>query len=95
MAAPLLTDAELSAALDSLPGWSRVGSALTRTYRFGGFPASIAFVVRCAFPAEALDHHPDLDVRYDTVVVTLSTHSAGGITGLDVELARRLDAIAG
>lgn len=96
--ATLLSDAELSAALARLPAWQRhsspAGPAITRTFTFAGFPESIAFVVRAAFPSEALDHHPDLDVRYNRVVVVLATHSKGGVTDLDITLAERLEAIA-
>jgi 4a-hydroxytetrahydrobiopterin dehydratase len=96
--ATLLSDADLSAALTRLSGWQRhatpAGPAIARTFTFRGFPESIAFVVRAAFPSEALDHHPDLDVRYNRVVVVLATHSMGGVTDLDITLAGHLDAIA-
>lgn len=92
--ATLLAPADLAAALTRLPQWAQVGAQITRTFQFAGFPDSIAFVTRVAFPAEAMDHHPDLDIRYNRVVVTLSTHSMGGVTDLDVTLAERIDAIA-
>lgn len=92
--ATLLSPTELASALTRLPQWTQSGAQITRTFQFAGFPDSIAFVTRVAFPAEAMDHHPDLDIRYNRVVVTLSTHSAGGITDLDVALAARIDAIA-
>lgn len=92
--ATLLSPADLTAALATLSGWSEAGAQITRTFQFAGFPDSIAFVTRVAFPAEAMDHHPDLDIRYNRVIVTLSTHSKGGVTDLDVTLARSIDAIA-
>lgn len=90
----LLDDPTLDAALADLPGWSRAGRAITRTFEFATFPDAIAFVTRVAFPAERMDHHPDLDVRYTKVVVTLATHSMGGVTDLDLELARVLQRLA-
>ncbi|MDX2182553.1 MAG: 4a-hydroxytetrahydrobiopterin dehydratase [Gemmatimonadaceae bacterium] len=93
MRPPLLPDADLDAALRTLDGWHRAGTAITRTVEFPGFPDAIAFVTRLAFAAEALDHHPDLDIRYAKVTVTLSTHSAGGVTALDVQLATTVNAL--
>lgn len=90
----LLSDDEIRAGLADLPGWERVGGALTRRYRLDGFPAAVAFVVRVAFPAEAADHHPDLDIRYDSVRVSLSSHSEGGVTAKDLDLARAIEALA-
>ncbi len=86
----LLTDSEIAAGLADLGGWNREGNALRRTFGFAGFPEAVAFVDRLVEPAEELDHHPDVDLRYNRVIVTLSTHSAGGITALDLELARRI-----
>ncbi len=82
-----LTDTEAAERLATLPEWARSGDTLTRTFTFKGFPEAVAFVDRIVAPAEALDHHPDLDLRYNRVIVTLSTHSAGGLTRLDFELA--------
>jgi 4a-hydroxytetrahydrobiopterin dehydratase len=67
------------------------GKALRRTYRFPNFRAAIAFVSFVAELAEAADHHPDIDVRYSKVTLTLSTHSAGGVTEKDFELIREID----
>ncbi|MFN9576425.1 MAG: 4a-hydroxytetrahydrobiopterin dehydratase [Gemmatimonadota bacterium] len=91
--ATLLAPDALATALGSLPGWTQAGAQITRSFRFASFPDSVAFVTRVAFAAEAMDHQPDLDIRYDRVIVTLSTHSAGGVTDLDVALARQIDAI--
>ena len=86
----LLTDTEVAAGLANLPGWSLDGKSLRRTFSFKGFPEAVAFIQGLVAPAEALDHHPDVDVRYNKVTVTLSTHSAGGLTALDLELAGRI-----
>ena len=89
-----LTDGEMAQELATLPGWSRAGDALTRTFAFPAFMDAIAFVNRVAHAAEAADHHPDLDVRYRLVTCTLSTHDAGGVTRADVRLAREIDRLA-
>ena len=91
---PRLSDAEIHAALSSLPGWKHDGNALVRQYTFAGFPDAIAFVTRLAFDAEAADHHPDLAVSYKRVTVTWSTHSDGGVTDKDVRGAQQADAAA-
>lgn len=85
-----LTDDEIAAGLAKLPGWTREGDTLRRTFAFSGFPEAVAFIQRLIAPAEAMDHHPDVDLRYNKVTVALSTHSAGGITALDLELAGRI-----
>lgn len=90
----LLTETEIAAALDSLPGWSRSGDALTRTVRAASFPAGIELVRRVAEAAETANHHPDIDIRWRNVTFTLSTHSVGGLTALDVALAREIDRLA-
>ena len=88
---PLADDA-IEAALASLPGWTRDGDRLVKTYRFGGFREAVAFIVRLAFEAEAMDHHPELTNVYDRVTLALNTHDAGNrITAMDVELARRIE----
>jgi 4a-hydroxytetrahydrobiopterin dehydratase len=88
-----LSDAEINAALAALPGWSREGDEIVKTFDCGSFPGAIAFVVRVAFFAEQADHHPDLDVRWKRVRVALSTHDAGGLTAKDFELAREIEGI--
>jgi 4a-hydroxytetrahydrobiopterin dehydratase len=87
----LLSDADLASALSSLSGWERVGDEIVKTYERPAFADAIAFVVRIGFLAEAADHHPDLDIRWRKVKVALTTHDAGGLTDLDVELARRIE----
>ncbi|HEX2047381.1 MAG TPA: 4a-hydroxytetrahydrobiopterin dehydratase [Acidimicrobiales bacterium] len=89
-----LSDQEIASALEGLPGWERAGDAITKQYRFDGFPDAVAFVVRISYEAEAADHHPDLDIRYNRVTVALSTHSEGGITAKDLDLARTVEGLA-
>lgn len=90
-----LSDDEVTEALGALRGWSREGNAIVKEFRFSGFDDSIGFVVRLGIRAEAADHHPDIDVRYNRVRVALSTHSEGGITDKDIALASEADAIVG
>jgi 4a-hydroxytetrahydrobiopterin dehydratase len=85
--AQLLDDAAIATALAELPGWERDGDALVRTAKLASFPAAIAVVDRVAEIAEERDHHPDIDIRWRTLVFRCSTHSKGGITDLDVALA--------
>lgn len=87
----ILTDAEVAAALRDLPAWTRDGDAIRREVTLRDFGAAMAFVNRVASVAEAANHHPDIDIRWNRVALTLSTHSAGGITSNDVALARRID----
>jgi 4a-hydroxytetrahydrobiopterin dehydratase len=70
-----------------MDGWDERDNALERTFEFDSFPAAIAFVDRLAEAAEAANHHPDIDIRYRRVTVRWTTHSAGGITGRDREMA--------
>lgn len=70
--------------------WS-VSDVLSATFEFDDFAGSLAFVDKIGAEAESMNHHPDIDIRWNKVVLTLSTHDAGGITQLDVELARRAD----
>ncbi|HEU4534909.1 MAG TPA: 4a-hydroxytetrahydrobiopterin dehydratase [Polyangiaceae bacterium] len=89
-----LDDAALAAWLGSHEGWERQGDELAKAYRFGEYAAGVAFAVRVAFAAEKADHHPDLLVSYGRVEVRLSTHDAGGLTRLDLELAEACDALS-
>ena len=82
---------EIDRQLGELPGWSGDGSSLRRSVSFPDFPAAIRAVDDIAVLAEAMDHHPDIDIRWRTLHLALSTHSAGGVTQLDVELAHRID----
>ncbi|ANY05992.1 4a-hydroxytetrahydrobiopterin dehydratase [Pseudonocardia sp. HH130630-07] len=90
MATPLLTDDEIAAALQKLPGWERDGATIVRTATLPDFVAAVSVVDRVAEDAEAADHHPDIDIRYDTVTFRLSTHSEGGLTAKDTDLAAQI-----
>lgn len=75
--------------------WSLAGQAISRTFVFGGFPEAIAFVTECSFAAEAADHHPDIDIRWNKVTVCLTTHSVEALTAKDTGLAAAFDRIYG
>ena len=78
-------------ALADLEDWQLEGDAITKTYRFHDFVASVDFVNAVAEAAEGMQHHPDIDIRYNKVTLTLSTHEAGGLTRNDFDLAREAD----
>jgi 4a-hydroxytetrahydrobiopterin dehydratase len=88
-----LSDIAIQRELGSLAGWSRRGDVITKTFQFRNFLSGIDFVVAIARVAEAADHHPDIDIRYTKIVCTLSTHSAGGITQKDLDMARQIDGV--
>jgi len=89
-----LGDSEIEARLAEYPGWERNGSAMRKSYKRGDFVGSVNFVRSLVEPAEAMHHHPDLAISWDTVTVSLSTHSDGGITEADFELAAKIDTLA-
>ncbi len=89
-----LSDIEIQAGLKKLSGWSREGDAIVKRYTFPAFAAGVRFVDRVAVLADAADHHPDIDIRWTTVTMRLSTHSAGGITAKDLALAGAIDQAA-
>ncbi|REE99148.1 4a-hydroxytetrahydrobiopterin dehydratase [Thermomonospora umbrina] len=88
----LLDDGAVAAELAAAPGWERDGDAIVRTVELADFRAAMDFVNRVAGLAEAADHHPDITIRWNKVTLTLSTHSAGGLTRKDFDLARSIDA---
>ncbi|HVQ87575.1 MAG TPA: 4a-hydroxytetrahydrobiopterin dehydratase [Actinomycetes bacterium] len=90
----LLDDAELVRLLSELPGWERAGESIHRSLKAPDFPTAIRIVDEIAVDAEEMNHHPDIDIRWRNLDLTLSTHSAGGLTQLDIELAHRISAIA-
>jgi 4a-hydroxytetrahydrobiopterin dehydratase len=90
-----LLDEEVEQWLRSFPEWERHDDEISKRFERNSFADAIAFVVRIGFLAEAADHHPDLDIRWRTVAVTLTTHDAGGLTRLDLELAASIDGVAG
>jgi 4a-hydroxytetrahydrobiopterin dehydratase len=89
-----LSTQEIQAGLAKLPGWTLKGAAIGKTFRFTSFRAAIGFVDKVADIAEAADHHPDIDVRFDRVTLSLSTHSAGGLTERDLALAAEIETVA-
>ncbi len=90
-----LTDDEITRGLASRQGWERVGDEIRRSFSRASFADAIALVVRIGFLAEAADHHPDLDIRWRTVNVALTSHDAGGLTQRDLDLAAQIDDAAG
>ncbi len=87
----VLSPAQIAERLDSLPGWTTNNGWMIRTYRTRGWPTTLMLVNAIGFAAEAADHHPDLEVSWSRVVVRLQTHSAGGVTSKDTELARVIE----
>jgi 4a-hydroxytetrahydrobiopterin dehydratase len=92
---PVLTDEQVDAAAESLDGWERVDGALRRSVKFGAFLDGIDAVRRVAEHAEREDHHPDIDIRWRTVTFALVTHSEGGITDKDVQMAAQINEVLG
>ena len=90
-----LSSDEVNQRLNDLPGWTAEGDTIVKEFGLPGFPEAIAFVVQLGFAAEAANHHPDLDIRYNKVRVALSTHSEGGVTDKDFSLAGAAEEIAG
>jgi 4a-hydroxytetrahydrobiopterin dehydratase len=89
-----LSDEEIEESLSGLHGWAREGDAIERDFKLEDFKGSVGFVNRLTPVAEEMNHHPDLAVSWDTVTVTVTTHSEGGLTANDFELARRIEALA-
>jgi 4a-hydroxytetrahydrobiopterin dehydratase len=87
----LLTPAQITGALEERPLWKQAGDTIQRTYAFVDFVTGIEFVRAVAAIAEEVQHHPDIDIRWNQVTLTLSTHDSGGLTALDFEVAGRCD----
>ena len=90
-----LGDEQVEEKLAELDGWKRDGDSITKTFDRGDFVGSVKFVDSLVEPAEEMGHHPDVSISWDTVEVTITTHSEGGLTRSDFELAQRIDALAG
>jgi 4a-hydroxytetrahydrobiopterin dehydratase len=89
-----LAPAKIQAALADLPGWTFKRDALAKTFQFKNFREAMGFMVRAAFEAEAMNHHPEWTNVYNRVAVRLNTHDAGGkVTAKDVELAGRIEKV--
>ncbi|HZD93327.1 MAG TPA: 4a-hydroxytetrahydrobiopterin dehydratase [Candidatus Sulfotelmatobacter sp.] len=91
----VLTDTEIQQALDSLQGWQRNGMAIQRIFRFPDFKTAMQFVNKVADAAEQANHHPDIDIRYNTVTMALVSHDSGGVTQRDVSMAGVINKIGG
>ena len=94
----LLTDSEVSQQLEGLPNWRRAEGeepAITAEYELTDFVAALDFVNRVGHEAELMNHHPDIDIRWNKVTLVLSTHSEGGLTPNDIELAHRINEVVG
>ena len=89
-----LSDDDVQKALEGLPGWQRDTDHIVRDYELPTFPAVIELVQAIADLAEAANHHPDLDIRYNRLHVALTTHDQGGITQRDIDLAQKIETTA-
>jgi 4a-hydroxytetrahydrobiopterin dehydratase len=89
----LLTEAEIAPRLAEVPRWTRIGSAITRSWEFEDFAEALAFINKVGALAEAMNHHPDIVNSWNKVTLTLTTHDRGGLTDLDFELAKKIDAL--
>jgi len=89
-----MADAEIDARLAEHPGWEREGAAIRKSFKRGDFVGSVNFLRSLVGPAEEMNHHPDVEISWDTVTVSLCTHSDGGITAADFELAGKIDSLA-
>lgn len=89
-----LGDAEIEERLSGLSGWRRSGEAIEKEFKREDFVGSVRFVDSLVEPAEEMNHHPDVSISWDTVTVTLSSHSEGGLTAADFELAAKIDTLA-
>ena len=90
----LLTEDEIAAQLAGLPGWARTGGSIAATFTRADFRDSLLFVGMVGYLAEAAGHHPDVAISWNKVTLTLSTHSAGGLTGADFALAEKISGLA-
>lgn len=88
---PVLQKRDVDAQLEELTGWKRHGDEIRKKYEFASFAESMSFVNRVAALAEAADHHPDIEIKYNRVKLALSTHSEGGVTEKDLGLAGQID----
>jgi 4a-hydroxytetrahydrobiopterin dehydratase len=90
----VLTETEIDQALTSLSGWQKKGEAIQRVFRFPDFKAAMKFVNKVADAAEQANHHPDIDIRYNTITLALVSHDSGGVTQRDVRMAETINKIA-
>jgi 4a-hydroxytetrahydrobiopterin dehydratase len=92
--AELLGDEEIESRLSELADWELEGDVITKTFERGDFVGSVEFVKSLVEPAEGMNHHPDLEISWDKVKVSITNHAAGGLTANDFELAAKIDALA-
>ncbi len=92
--ATLLSDRDIDTQLSQLPDWSLSGKTITSTRTFQDFVAAVGFVNQLVEPAEAAGHHPDLEISYNKVVISLSSHDAGGLTEKDFAMAKTISAMS-
>ena len=90
----LLSEDEIASRLAELDGWEQDGQAISKTFERGDFVGSVRFAGTIVVPAEEMGHHPDLEISWDKVTVSITSHSAGGLTANDFELAKRIDDLA-
>jgi 4a-hydroxytetrahydrobiopterin dehydratase len=90
---PALHSKQIKLHLQAVPNWSKRAQTILRTFKFEGFLKGIHFVNRIAAKAQKMNHHPDIDVRFDQVTLTLTTHDEGGITEKDFSLAKQCDEV--
>jgi 4a-hydroxytetrahydrobiopterin dehydratase len=90
----LLDDQQIEEKLAGLDGWERSGDAISKRFELEDFKGSVDFVNRLTPEAEDMNHHPDLEISWNKVTVTVTTHSEGGLTGNDFELAKRIDSVS-
>ena len=97
MSSPTLSDSEIDQALTELPGWTRSASGnvktIQRLFEFPDFVQAVQFVNKAADVAEAANHHPDIDIRYNKVIMALTSHDSGGVTHRDIKMAKRINEI--
>ena len=89
-----LDDDQIASKLGELDGWERDGDAIVKTFKLDDFVGSVGFVDKLVEPAEDMGHHPDVGISWNEVRVTITTHSEGGLTANDFELAKRIDSLA-
>jgi 4a-hydroxytetrahydrobiopterin dehydratase len=92
----LLTQKQIEKNLTDLSPWvlNKKGTEIKKTFKTKSFIGGLSFIAKVAVHAELLDHHPSIELEYQTVTVKLSTHDAGGLTKLDFDLAKRIDALS-
>ena len=89
----LLEDSEIEQRLAGAEGWEREGDAITKTFENGDFVGSVRFIDSLVEPAESMNHHPDLEMSWDKVKISITNHAEGGLTEADFELAKKIDAL--